>query len=66
MSAVTGLACLSCFWIAVISDLRGELPSFPKDSIPLVFSKKQRWPNPEVLVQAKTCIFSQASGFVHC
>lgn len=40
MSVVTRLAYLSCFCIAVIADLRGELPSFPKDSILLVFSKK--------------------------
>lgn len=38
MSVVTGLVCLSCFWIAAIIDLRGELPSFPNYTIPLVFS----------------------------
>lgn len=64
MLVVTRLACLSCFWIPVITDLRGELLSFPKDSVPLVFSKKQLWPNPEVSIQGKTSIFLQASGFV--
>lgn len=43
MSVVTRLACLSCFWTAVITDLRGELPSFPKHSVPLVFSKKRNF-----------------------
>jgi len=63
MSVVTRLACVTCFWIAAITDLRGELPSLPKDSIPLVFSKKHCWPNPEVLIQAKTCIFSHPDLF---
>lgn len=62
---MTRLVCLSCLWIAAITDLRGELPSFPKDSIPLVFSlKKAVWAKSLSPLIRQKLVSSQAFRFV--